>query len=127
MGSSDGTQVSKLYYRIGEVAKLLGVETSAIRHWESEFPGLRPRRTKTGQRMYSQHELQRLQEIKRLRFDQGYTIRGARMVLRSKGLEVREPQDPLVLENDRLRESLIDLRGRILQFIDELERERPHP
>jgi DNA-binding transcriptional MerR regulator len=127
MGSSDGTQISKLYYRIGEVAKLLGVETSAIRHWESEFPGLRPRRTKTGQRMYSQHELQRLQEIKRLRFDQGYTIRGARMVLRSKGLEVREPQDPLVLENDRLRESLIDLRERILQFIDELERERPHP
>ncbi len=125
MGSSDGTQISKLYYRIGEVAKLLGVETSAIRHWESEFPGLRPRRTKTGQRMYSQHELQRLQEIKRLRFDQGYTIRGARMVLRSKGLEVREPQDPLLLENDRLRESLIDLRGRILQFIDELERERP--
>jgi DNA-binding transcriptional MerR regulator len=127
MGSPDGTQISKLYYRIGEVAKLLGVETSAIRHWESEFPGLRPRRTKTGQRMYSQHELQRLQEIKRLRFEQGYTIRGARQVLRSKGLEVREPQDPLVVENDQLRESLLDLRERILQFIDELDRERPHP
>jgi DNA-binding transcriptional MerR regulator len=127
MGSSDGTQISKLYYRIGEVAKLLGVETSAIRHWESEFPGLRPRRTKTGQRMYSQHELQRLQEIKRLRFEQGYTIRGARQVLRSKGLEVREPQDPLVLENDHLRESLLDLRERIQHFLDELERERPQP
>lgn len=122
--SSDGTQIRKLYYRIGEVARLLGVETSAIRHWESEFPSLRPRRTKTGQRMYSQHELERLKEIKRLRFDLGYTIRGARMALRNKGLEARDPQDPVVIDNEQLRDTLLDLHQQITSFIDALERER---
>jgi len=127
MNSSDGAPVSKLYYRIGEVAKLLGVEPSAIRHWESELVGLRPRRTKAGQRVYSQRDLQRLMEVKRLRFELGYSIRGTRKVLRSKNIDVREPQDPVVVDNDRMRESLLDLRERLVQLIDELDREQSCP
>ena len=137
MGSSDNAQVSKLYYRIGEVAKLLGVEPSAIRHWESEFVGLRPRRTKTGQRVYSQHDVQRLMEVKHLRFDLGYTIRGARKALRNKHVDDRDQRDPIVqdpvvgdpiaVNNQLLRESLLDLRERLLQLIDELDRERSNP
>ena len=123
MRSPDSAQVSKLYYRIGEVAKLLGVEPSAIRHWESEFSGLRPRRTKAGQRVYSQHDLQRLMEVKRLRFDLGYTIRGARKALRRKNNDDPEPQDPVVVDSERLRESLLDLRHRITLLLEELEQE----
>jgi len=122
--SSKPGQVSQLYYRIGEVAKLLGVEPSAIRHWETEFAGLRPRRTKAGQRVYSHKDLEKLMEVKRLRFDLGYTIRGARNVLRSKNIDVREPQDPIVVENQRLRGSLIDLREHIMQLITDLDREQ---
>lgn len=120
----DPAQVRKLFYRIGEVSKLLEVEPSAIRHWETEFPGLRPGRSKKGQRVYSQADLRRLQEIKRLRYEQGYTIRGTRQVLRAKGIELREADDPLVVDNERLRESLLRLRARIQEFLDDLEQER---
>jgi len=127
MGSPGGAQVSKLYYRIGEVAKLVGVEASAIRHWESMVAGLRPRRTKTGQRVYSQRDLDKLMEVKRLRFDLGYTIRGTRKALRTKNIEDPDPQDPLVLDNASLRESLLDLRDGIVRLLHELDRELSDP
>ena len=122
--ADEKANVNKLFYRIGEVSRILGVDTSVIRYWESEFPGLRPRRSKTGQRVYGQKELRQLEQIKRLRYEKGYTTRGALQVLRSKGLEAREPSDPLVAENVRLRASLLDLRDSILAFLDDLEQEK---
>jgi DNA-binding transcriptional MerR regulator len=124
MRSVDEKQnVNKIYFRIGEISRILGVETSVIRYWESEYPGLRPRRSKTGQRVYTQKDLKRLEQIKQLRYERGFTTRGALQVLRTKGLEEREPNDPLVVENERMRESLLDLRASILEFLDDLEQE----
>ena len=123
MRSDEKPNVDKLFYRIGEVSKILGVDPSVIRYWESEYPGVRPRRSKTGQRVYSQKDLQRLEHIKKLRYMQGYTTQGTRQALRRAGLEAREPNDPLVVENERMRQSLTELRAQIVAFLEEFERE----
>jgi len=127
VGSNDGTLDGKLHFRIGEVAKLLGVEPSAIRHWESEFPGLTPGRTKSGQRLYTRPDVQRLMEVKRLRFDLGYTIRGARNALQGQPFDDPGPSALDLVVDDPLRASLLDLRARLVQLIEELDRESSYP
>ena len=71
----------KLYFRIGEVAKLVGVDAHVLRYWESEF-GMKPHRSSTGQRMYRKQDLTRFLRIRSLLHDEGYTLTGARKVLR---------------------------------------------
>lgn len=70
----------KFYLRIGEVSRLLGVRPHVIRYWEQEF-GLRPKRGMGMQRRYTQEEVERLFLIKRLLYEEGYTIAGARKKL----------------------------------------------
>ena len=79
----------KLYFRIGEVAKLCGVEAYVLRFWETEFPQLRPNKSGTGQRLYRKRDVELALRIKRLLYSEGYTIAGARQVFAA---EVREPQ-----------------------------------
>ncbi|MDR1396767.1 MAG: MerR family transcriptional regulator [Desulfarculales bacterium] len=73
--------VYKPYYRIGEIAKMLGVETHVLRYWESEFPLLKPVRAPSGQRLYHVSHLDLLKLIKELLYDKGYTIAGAKKAL----------------------------------------------
>ena len=68
----------KLYYKIGEVCEILGVETHVLRYWESEFSSLSPPKNKAGQRTYRPKDIQLLLEIRRLLYDEGFTIAGAR-------------------------------------------------
>ncbi|MBI5523244.1 MAG: MerR family transcriptional regulator [Desulfarculus sp.] len=68
----------KPYFRIGEVAELLGVETYVLRYWESEFPQLRPVRAPSRQRLYRRADVETLVYIKGLLHEQGYTIAGAK-------------------------------------------------
>ena len=75
---------NRLFFRIGDVADLAGVETHVLRFWESEFPRLSPKKTSTGQRQYRRKDVEAVLEIKRLLYDGGYTIAGARKVLRQK-------------------------------------------
>jgi DNA-binding transcriptional MerR regulator len=76
----------KLYFRIGEIAKLVGVDAHVLRYWESEF-GMKPHRSSTGQRMYRKQDLTRFLKIRSLLHDEGYTLTGARKVLREGGRE----------------------------------------
>ncbi|MFH1034840.1 MAG: MerR family transcriptional regulator [Pseudomonadota bacterium] len=69
---------SKPYFRIGEVAELLGVETYVLRYWESEFPQLKPVRAPSRQRLYRRADVETLSYIKRLLHEEGYTIAGAK-------------------------------------------------
>lgn len=71
----------KPYYRIGEVARILGLETHVLRYWESEFPQLKPVRAASKQRLYRLEDLERLFEIKELVHEKRYTIAGARQRL----------------------------------------------
>lgn len=75
----------KLYYRIGEVAELVGVETHVLRYWESEFSSIRPQKSPKGQRVYSRKDLERLLVVKELLYTQGYTVAGAKKRLREVG------------------------------------------
>ena len=65
-------------YKIGEAAKLIGVKPYVLRFWESEFPELEPVRTASGQRLYTERHLDLVRDIKRLLYDEGLTIEGAR-------------------------------------------------
>lgn len=77
----------KLYYRIGEVAELVGVEPHVLRYWESEFPTIRPQKSRSGQRVYSRRDVEKLLRVKDLLYAQRFTIAGARQRLRGPGGE----------------------------------------
>lgn len=71
----------RLYFKIGDVAELCGLETYVLRFWETQFPQLKPNKSGTGQRLYRRREVELVLEIKRLVHDEGYTLAGARQVL----------------------------------------------
>ena len=73
----------KLYFRIGEVSRLAGVKPFVLRYWESEFPSLGPKKSGTGQRLYRRKEVELVLEIKRLLYDERFTIEGARNLARA--------------------------------------------
>ncbi len=78
-------QSSKLFYRIGEVSRLSGLEQYVLRYWESEFPQLKPNKGKSGQRLYTKKDLDAVLHIKQLLYKDGFTIAGARKKLNSRG------------------------------------------
>lgn len=73
----------KLFYKIGEVSRITRVEPYVLRYWETEFSFLRPRKSKAGQRVYIKKDLELIMEIKRLLYDEKYTIEGVRKRLGS--------------------------------------------
>ena len=75
----------KLYFRIGEVAGLVGVEPHVLRYWEREFRTIRPQKSAKGQRVYSRKDVENLLRVKDLLYSQGFTIAGARKKLKSAG------------------------------------------
>src|SRR5712691_9868612 len=74
----------KLYFRIGEVSDLVGVEPYVLRYWETEFPSVGPKKSGTGHRMYKRKEVELLLKIKYLLYEKKYTIEGARLYLQSE-------------------------------------------
>src|ERR1700686_2416244 len=74
----------KLFFRIGEVSQLIGVGAYVLRYWESEFPGLSPRKSSSGQRMFRRKDVELLLRIKHLLYSQKFTIEGARKALQEK-------------------------------------------
>ena len=74
----------KLYFRIGEVAKLCRLPAYVLRFWETEFPQLKPVKSSTGQRMYRRKDVESVLRIKQLLYEEGFTIVGARQQLRSE-------------------------------------------
>jgi DNA-binding transcriptional MerR regulator len=82
----------KLYFRIGEVSRLCGLPSYVLRFWETEFNQLKPSKSGTGQRMYRKTDVENVLRIKKLLYDQGFTIAGARQQLRA---ETRRKQSPL--------------------------------
>ena len=82
---------NKLYFRIGEVARLTGVKQYVLRFWESEFPGLGPKKSGTGHRLYRRKDVEMVLEIKRLLYDKRFTIEGARQWLEDR---LRNPVPP---------------------------------
>src|ERR1700760_3972788 len=74
----------KLYFRIGEVSELLGVEPYVLRYWETEFSVLSPKKSGTGHRLYRRKDVELLLRIKHLLYEKKFTIEGARMALQAE-------------------------------------------
>lgn len=84
----------KLYFRIGEVARLCRLPAYVLRFWESEFPQLKPIKSSTGQRMYRRKDVEGVLRIKQLLYEEGFTIPGARQYLKAEAKSERK-QSPL--------------------------------
>lgn len=95
-GSGQYAIPNKLYFRIGEVSDLVGVKPYVLRYWESEFPDIKPSKSKSGQRLYKRRDVELLLKIKELLYEERFTINGARKRLKdfSRG-EVKDVQRPV--------------------------------
>ena len=114
----------KLYYRIGEVSEIVGVEPHVLRYWETEFRSIRPQKSRKGQRIYSRRDVDKLLKVKELLYSQGFTIAGARKRLREGGAE---PEQAVVAPAEakrpgaQLRAALGEIRRDIVALLAELE------
>jgi len=99
----------KLYFRIGEVSRLVGVEPHVLRYWETEFPALAPKKSGTGQRWYRRREVELLLEIKRLLYQKRYTIEGARRHLENAGKTPPRPSSFKDVQGDLFAAPAADL------------------
>ena len=98
---------NKLFFKIGEVCELAGLEAYVLRFWETEFPNLAPQKSKTGHRVYRKADVETVLKIKSLLYDRGFTIAGARRQLaRTRPLERAERDRILSEVRDELREIL---------------------
>ena len=95
----------KLYFKIGEVARLVGVKPYVLRYWETEFSILRPGKTRSKHRLYRRKDVETLLEIRRLLYAERYTIEGAKRRLRDGARTA--PDDGATLA--RVREELVEL------------------
>ena len=83
--AGNGTAIpDRLYFKIGDVAQICGVEAYVLRFWETQFPQLKPNKSGTGQRLYRRRDVEQALEIKQLVHGQGYTLQGARQALGKK-------------------------------------------
>jgi len=82
--SGPGEIPDKLYFRIGEVARLAGIKPYVLRFWETEFPSLGPRKSGTGHRLYRRKDVEQVLQIKQLLYEKRFTIEGARKFLEDR-------------------------------------------
>src|SRR5947209_20325409 len=104
--------MDKLFYSIGEVGKMLNLNPSLIRFWEKEIGGFRLRTNKRGRRQYKEEDIERLRYLHFLIKEQGYTIEGAKKLLRQKESENKETFETLkTLE--KIRGLLVELKEKV--------------
>src|SRR5438270_14005843 len=90
----------KLYFRIGEVASLVGVEPHVLRYWEREFRSIRPTKSAKGQRVYSRKDVENLLRVRDLLYRDGFTIAGAKKRLQRGGVEPATQARSTAVEHD---------------------------
>jgi DNA-binding transcriptional MerR regulator len=106
--SSSGPPVipDKLYFKIGEVSEIAQIPAHVLRFWETEFPRIAPKRTASGQRLYTRREVELILDIKTLLYQRKFTIEGARRYLRGRSEDPTESRQLL----EEVREELQQLR-----------------
>jgi DNA-binding transcriptional MerR regulator len=97
----------KLFFRIGEVSAMLGLESYVLRYWETEFPSLSPKKSGTGHRLYRRKDVELLLRIKHLLYEKRFTIDGARQFLQAEAKNMHQKdikQEQQVLFSDPVPE-----------------------
>ena len=129
-GTATQVATEKKLYRIGEVSRLADLKPFVLRYWETEFPMLEPVKSSSGHRLYRQDDVDMVFRIKRLLYDEGFTIAGARRHLREKpgwadlenaagGTSGSHPEEQAQLLS---RKMLLDMRDALRAFLTLLER-----
>jgi len=126
-GQSDLPIPAKNFFRIGEVSRLTATKTFVLRYWESEFPMLQPVKSPKGHRLYRRQDIDTVLAIKRLLYDEGFTIAGARRHLREQNGAGANGANGHAAEPESLtalnRKALLDLRDALRAFLTLLEGE----
>jgi DNA-binding transcriptional MerR regulator len=126
-----GSIPDKLYFKIGEVKKITGIEPHVLRYWESEFKIIRPQRATSKQRLYRRVDVENILTIKKLLYEDGYTVPGARKFLTAnKTKKVKPVSKTIKVESmstaesgDRTRTMLKDMKKDLLAIKEMLEKE----
>ncbi len=103
-------KVDKVYYSIGEVAELFEVNASLIRFWEKEFDILKPRKNKKGNRMFTQKDIHNLNIIYNLVKERGYTLNGAKEMLKSEKIDETVKKIEVINSLERVKRFLLELK-----------------
>lgn len=112
----------KLFFKIGEVAEIVGVKPHVLRYWEVEFHALRPKKTRGAHRMYARRDVELAVLIRRLLHDEGFTVPGARKRLRELGHDlVSSDPEPKAAREVALRAELLALRSELSALLGSLE------
>jgi DNA-binding transcriptional MerR regulator len=114
----------RLYFRIGDVAKLCHLPAYVLRFWETEFPTLAPKKSSKGQRLYRKGDVENVLRIKKLLYEEGFTIAGARQHLKS-AMKPQKAQSalPFIVANGNLSD-LKKLRLELAQVRDLLAKKK---
>jgi DNA-binding transcriptional MerR regulator len=113
----------KLFFKIGEVAQLVGVRPHVLRYWESEFNALRPLKTRGAHRVYRRKDVELAVLLRRLLHEEGLTVSGAKKRLRESGRDrVTSPPDPSAVREVSSRADLLAVRNELAALLAKLDR-----
>lgn len=113
----------KLYFKIGEVSELLGLKAYVLRYWQTEFPELAPIKSRTNQRLYKRRDVEILVQIRKLLYEENFTINGARRKLKAELKSKEEiPQLALSLGNEQANDKglLAEIKATLLKVSSEI-------
>ena len=112
----------KLFFKIGDVAQIVGVRAHVLRYWEAEFPALKPMKTRGAHRVYKRRDVELAMLIKRLVHDEGFTIPGARKRLKELGRDrVKSEPDPVAVRDVGAKAELLAIRRSLLDVLEALD------
>jgi DNA-binding transcriptional MerR regulator len=110
----------KLYYSISEVSGMTGLKAHILRFWESEFPMLRPRKNRAGNRAYTERDIRIVRAIKHLLYDEKYTIDGAKVRMKTDH-ELYETQLALPLHVEKKKSGLAGIRADLMKLLKKVD------
>jgi len=116
---------NKLYFRIGEVAKIVGVKPYVLRYWETEFTVLKPGKTPSRHRLYRRRDVETLLEIKRLLYQEGFTIAGAKKRLKESEKDDTPAASPSVSPQADYRQAMLTVREHVRALYKLLDEKPP--
>ncbi len=105
-------EIEKQYYSIGEVAAMFQVAPSLIRFWESEFEVLKPKKSKKGNRLFTKSDIENLRLVYHLVKERGYTIQGAREVLKNRSVQTKDKVE-IIHSLEKIREFLVSMKSQL--------------
>ena len=119
---------NKLYFRIGDVAKLTGIKPYVLRYWETEFPSIAPKKSGTNHRLYRRKDVETILEIKHLLYEKRFTIEGARKLIGARPKSAPAKAQPKVVQKDLFAApapDLTEIRRELEDILALLRRVRP--